>query len=409
MNHQWNRRELLQRFALAGASMALGSPAFARKESGAAARYPADKTLRALARDGWVVAYTKADARREGVGLRAPSAIPPERYVVTPANLEARFQGSGKWRVVMPTFAHVCNQTALATRVEVEADGKTLQRGRDYTLRPLVTRPAGNRFWQVDALVARKRGPVQIRVTGFVLNATEPADWQAARKKIAAVASRPHQFEKHYKVTPVRHWLKDPGDAVKEAAAGVRADDPKNRFEALLHILRAMRKKAKLTREGMKRDPEQFVRDGMKGSCGANADFVNFAATAAGYPCLFYTEGYILIPRLNYGGLHAWNSACSNGFFIADSLNPELVLPEYAGYVATSVGPTIGHPAGPHATTNGGWATGSGRFEVRDYYVYFSMSGYGVNGDRLKKLETPDGVRQLADYVEQQRRRVNER
>jgi hypothetical protein len=404
-----SRREVLQWLALGGAYLGTTPFALAAGDSGATAAYPAAKVLRDLAKEGWTVEYKKADVRREGMGLRAPSVIPPERYVSTPAIVEARFQGSGKWRVVMPSFAHVCNQTALATRVEIEAAGSPLKRGRDYTLKPLVTRPAGNRFWQVEALVARKKGPIKIRVVGYVSNAAEPADREAARKKIAQIAAQPNEFEKRYRVKPERHWLKKPSQAVEDAATGVQAEDPKNRFEAILHIVREMNKKGKLSREGKTRDPEEFVKDGLKGSCGANADFVNYAATAAGYPNLFYTEGYIVIPRLNYLGLHAWNTACCNGLFIADSLNPDLVLPEYSGYVATSVGPNLGHPHGPHATTNGGWATGTGRFEVRDYYVYFSMPGYGVHGERLNKMETPAGIRQLADFVERQRRRVNKR
>jgi hypothetical protein len=203
------------------------------------------------------------------------------------------------------------------------------------------------------------------------------------------------------------HWLKKPSGTLNEAAAEVRGEGKKKRFASYLHILQQANKKCKLDIKGRVRDPEVFVKDGMKGSCGANADFVNFVASAAGHPYLFYTEGFVVVPRLNYLGLHAWNTACCNGFFIADSLRPELFFPEYAGYVATSVGPNIGHPAGTHAATNGGHAKGTDT--IIDYYIYFSQPGYGINGEKLTKMKIPEGIQLLGDYVAAQRKRVNKR
>src|SRR5262249_39895626 len=151
-------------------------------------------------------------------------------------------------------------------------------------------------------------------------------------------------------------------------------------------------------------DPEDFVQDGLKGSCGANADFVNLAASAAGHPYLYYTEGFIAHTKLDYLGLHTWNTACCNGFFIADSLNPELYFPEYPEYTATRVGPNLNHPSGIKGSTSGGWATGS---EITDYYIYFSVPAGGIHKEMLAKMEMPEGVRQLADFVAHQRKRVN--
>jgi hypothetical protein len=115
----------------------------------------------------------------------------------------------------------------------------------------------------------------------------------------------------------------------------------------------------------------------------------------------------VVVPSLNYLGLHVWNTACCNGFFIADSLRPELFFPEYAGYVATSVGPNIGHPAGAHATTNGGHVKGTDT--IIDYYIYFSQPGYGINGEKLNKVKIPEGIQLLGDLVAEQRTRVNKR
>jgi hypothetical protein len=131
------------------------------------------------------------------------------------------------------------------------------------------------------------------------------------------------------------------------------------------------------------------------------------SASAAGHPYLFLTEGFIAIPALDYLGMHAWNTACANGFFIADALNPALVLPEYAGYLATSVGRNAGHPAGTNSSTNGGWSVNRGT--VRDYYIYFSIFRYGNHKDRLAKFKIPEGIQLLGDFVARQRERVNKR
>jgi hypothetical protein len=402
---QMTRREMLAWAALSGAWLGQAPLAEAAKPSGGGAKYPEGKALRQARQEGWVIEYTKADLRGEGTGLRAPSAIPADRFVFTPAIIETRFEGKGKVHIVMPSFAHVCNQTCLATRVEVEADGELLRRGRDYTLQPLVTRPQGNRFWRVR--VPRKETTkLKIRVIGVVANAAEPADLKAAGQKIIATASRANRFEKKYKVAPAPHWLKKRSRALEEALAEARGEDSKQRFTALQHILQNTRKKAKLTKDYDK-DLEKFVKDGWKGPCGANAEFVNLAAAAAGHPYLYYTEGFIALPALDYLGLHSWNTACANGWFIADALNPALVLPEFAGYVATSVGRNVGHPSGTNGATNGGWSVNKGT--VRDYYVYFSIFRYGVHKDRLAKFKIPEGIKLLGDFVAGQRARVNKR
>jgi hypothetical protein len=398
-----SRREMLAGLLAAGVLLRESPAARAEKEE--APRYPDAKTLRQLAKDGWVVEYKKDDARREGVGLRGPSILPPDAYVSTYVTLETQCQARGKCNVLMPSFAHVCNQTCLVTRVEAEANDKVLQQGRDYTVKRVTYRPLGNRFWQVSGITLKKKGPVKIRVTGIVLNAAPPAKLAAAKEKIIKVAAEANQFEKKFKVSPVAHWLKKPSDEVKEAVAAAHGDDTKKRFTTLLHILKYLSKKGKLTK-GQSRDPEDFVKDGMKGSCGANADFVNLAANSAGHPYLYYTEGYIAIRKLDYLGLHAWNTACCNGFFIADSLNPELFFPEYPEYIATSVGPNIGHPKGVKGSTSGGYATGTW---VDDYYIYVSFPNAGIYGDKLAKSKIPEGVKALAEFVAHQRTQVNKR
>jgi len=400
-----NRRDLLQWLLWTGALLGETAPGGAKPSAHTAEPYPSDKVLRPLAREGWVVNYTKTDQRREGIGLRAPSIIPPEKYVITPAIIESQFQGRGLCNVLMPSFAHICNQTCLASRVEVEANDKLLRRGTDYTIKQVVTRPFGNRFWQASGIVMKKKGPVKIRIIGMVANAPAPGNLEAAKKKITEAAGEANRFEKKYKIAPMAHWLKKPSSAVNDAAAEVRGEKKKDRFAAYLRILQEARKKCKLDLKGRKRDPEVFVKDGMKGSCGANADFVNFTASSAGFPYLYYTEGFIVFPRLNYWGLHAWNTACCNGWFIADSLNPDLFFPEYANYVATSIGPNIGHPGGVNGTTNGG--LGRTNDTLIDYYIYFSQPGYGINGEKLNKMEIPEGIKALGDFVAKQRTRVN--
>src|SRR5262249_60009428 len=104
--------------------------------------------------------------------------------------------------------------------------------------------------------------------------------------------------------------------------------------------------------------------------------------------------------------LHVWTNACSNGFFIADSLNPELVFPEYPEYIATSVGPNLGHPSGVKGATSGGYVTGT---FVDDYYVFVSIPNGGIHGEKLAKSKLPDEVKLLGEFVAQQRRRVNKR
>ncbi|HEV3259942.1 MAG TPA: hypothetical protein VG013_23945, partial [Gemmataceae bacterium] len=401
LHHQITRRQMLAWAALGG--VVLGQPARTRadKPSGQAAKYPADKALRQAEKEGWVIEYTRADVRREGTGLRAPSSVPAERFVVTPAVIEARFEGKGKCQVIMPSFAHVCNQTCLASKVEVEADDEPLKRGLDYTLKPLVTTPLRNRFWQVG-VPRKEKSRLKIRVLGVVSNAAEPADLKAAQQRIAETAARANQFDKKHKVAPAPHWMKKQSTALQDALSEVCGDEDKKPFTTLEHILQKAHKKAQLTKDYDK-DLEKFVKDGLKGPCGANAEFVNLAATTAGHPCLFYTEGFVMVPSLGYGGLHAWNTACVNGFFIADSLNPALVFPEYAGYVATSVGRNVGHPGGANATTNGGWLLKKDT-TFRDYYIYFSMFGYGdVVKDRLAKLKIPEGIQLLGDFAARQR------
>src|SRR5262249_18323391 len=347
------RREMLARAALGGVLLGQGAGAWAAKEPGEAAKYPDDKALKQAEKDGWVIEYKKADLAGEGTGLRAPSAIPPARYEVNPCILEARFEGKGKCQIVLPSFAHVCNQTCLATRVEAEADDTELRRGRDFTVKPLVTRPLGNRFWQVQ-VQRKEKTRLKIRVVGVVSNAAEPEDLKAAQEKIASAAARPNDFEKKYKVTPAPHWMQKRSKALDEALAETRPEDAKDRFAALRHILECTHKKAKHSDDNDK-DLEKFVKDGWKGPCGANAELANWGPTLAGQPWLYYTEGFVAVPALNYRGMHAWNTACANGFFIADAKSPALFFPEYAGYVATSVGRNIGHPAGPNGSTNGGW------------------------------------------------------
>ncbi len=402
--NRMSRRDVLAWAAAHG--VLLGGVAAGRgaaKEADAA-KYPPEKALRALERDGWVIEYKKADALREGKGLRAPSILPPDKFACFPVILEAQFQAIGRVKVVLPSFAHVGDQTCLATRVEVEANGKLLRKGRDYTARPLVTKPTGNRFWQFALTLPRTPGPVRVRVTGLISSPEAPRDRKAARAKIEQLAARDNDFDKKHQVKPVAHWLKKPSDKLKEVAAEPDASGTKNRFEALMKILRYANKKGKLT-EGTTRDPEEFVSSGFKGSCGANADFVNYLATAAGVPCLYYTEGWVVVPELGYAGLHAWNTACCNGLFIADSLNPALVFPEYSGYVATCVGPNLGHPNGENGSTNGGYVDGN----AAKYYIYCSMLGQGKHADELKKLAIPEGAQLLADYVAARRKGVDER
>jgi hypothetical protein len=103
-----------------------------------------------------------------------------------------------------------------------------------------------------------------------------------------------------------------------------------------------------------------------------------------------------------------WNTACCNGFFIADSLNPDLIFPEYAGYVATSVGPNNDHPLGSKGTTSGGYGTGD-RDSITDYYIYFSIPPYGKYKDVLAKLKIPEGVEILGEFAAKRRERVNQR
>jgi hypothetical protein len=398
---------MLELLALGGVLLGQSATRGAEKKSGAGPRYPDEKTLAAVRREGWVVEYRKADVRREGVGVRAPSAVAPERYVVTPCCIEAQFVVQGKWHLVMPTPANTCNQTCLATRLEVEVEGKLLKPGTDYTLQPLATRPLGNRFWQIKA-EHKEKSSAKVRVLGLVSNAAAPTDLGAAQSKIAEVAGQDKEvkaFDRKYKVAPIPHWLTKPSKEVQEAVAGVVSSETKDRFASLKYILREMHKKGKLTK-GMSRDPEDFVKDGMKGSCGANADFVNLAATTAGLPYLYYTEGYVIVPKLNYGGLHVWNTACCNGFFIADSLNPDLIFPEYSMYVATSIGPNVNHPAKANGSTSGGWMNAQ---YYNNYYVYFSLPGYGNNGAMLSKLTVPEGIQQLGEFVAHQRTKVNKR
>jgi hypothetical protein len=401
------RREMLQWLALGGVCLGESLEAWAEKQSRGVAAYPPDKVIRQLARDGWVVEYKKADVKREGIGLRAPSVIAPESYDLTPAILETQFKARGLCTVLMPSFAHLCNQTCLVTKVEVHADDKLLRPNRDYLLKPVVTQPMGNRFWQVSGLAPKKLIPIRIRVTGIVSNAAAPASLEAAKTKIAEVAAEDNRFEKRYRVAPVSHWLKKPSRTLKEAAADIRGTEKKKRFATYLRILEEAHKKCKLQGKGMNRDPENFIKDGMKGSCGANADFVNFTATTAGYPYLYYTEGFVVVPKLNYMGLHAWNMACCNGWFIADSLHADQYFPEYSGYFATSVGPNVGHPGGTHGTTNGGYTKRTDT--IMDYYIYFSTPGYAKFGPELRKMKIPEEVQLLGDFVAEQRKRVNKR
>src|SRR5260370_10206851 len=169
----------------------------------------------------------------------------------------------------------------------------------------------------------KKNGTDKIRIMGLVSDAAAPKNLEAAKTKITEVAGAANQFEKRYKIPAITHWLKKPSARLTEAAAEVRGEEKKKRFDSYLHILQQANKKCKLDIKGRVRDPEVFVKDGMKGSCGANADFVNFAASTAGYPYLFYTEGFVVVPKLNYLWLHVWHTACCNGFFIAYSLLPE--------------------------------------------------------------------------------------
>jgi hypothetical protein len=398
-----SRRELLAGM-LAGGVLLPASAAPARKADDGPS-YPDAKALKQLEKEGWVVEYKKEDARREGVGLRAPSILQPEGYVSNQVILETQCKARGKCNVLMPSFANVCNQTCLATRVEAEANDKVLKQGRDYTVKRVVYRPFGNRFWQVSGITLKKLGPVKIRVAGIVLNAAPPARWPAAKEQLVKIASEANQFEKKYKVSKAAHWLKKPSDEVKEAAATAYGDDTKMRFATLLHILKHLSKKGKLTK-GKSHDPEEFVKDGLKGSCGANADFVNLAANRAGHPYLYYTEGYIAVRKLDYLGLHVWNTACCNGLFIADSLNPELFFPEYPEYIATSVGPNVGHPSGVKGATSAGYATGT---FVDDYYIYVSIPNGGIYGEKLAKSKIPKEVKLLGEFVAEQRRRVNKR
>jgi hypothetical protein len=405
-----SRREMLRWLAAGGICLhQLGQVAQGADSKGrGAGKYPADKMIRAVEREGWVVEYKKADVQREGVGLRGPSIFPPDKFVLTPVILESQFKGKGRWSVLMPSYAHLCNQTCLATKVEVWANDELLTRGRDYTLKPVVTKPMRNRFWQVNiARVAQKRD-MKIRVTGIISNPAAPENLEAAKARIVEIASRDTSFDKKYKVLPSPHWLKKPSKDLAEAAEQVYGADHKKRFETLLYILRETHKKGKLVMTGKTRDPEVYVKEGMKGSCGANADFVNFAANAAGHPYLYYTEGYVAVPRLDYLGLHVWNTACCNGFFIADSLQPDLFFPQYAGYVATSVGPNTDHPAGDSGATSGGYGTGE-RDSITEYYIYFSFPPYGKYKDDLAKLKIPEGVQLLGDFVARQREKVNAR
>jgi hypothetical protein len=401
---QINRREMLAWMALGGVLLGRPENTWAEKKVDAGPKYPGEKTIRALEKDGWFVEYKKTDAAREGVGLRAPSALAPQSYVCTPAIIEAQFEGQGKFTVVLPRYANVCNQTALVSKVEVEVGDASAKRGRDYTLTSLTTKPLGNRFWQVK-MALKDKSKVKIRVIGVVSDAAAPTNWKEDKPKLAELAAQPKTFEKKYKVLPSPHWFKKTSDPLREEVAAAIGDDKQKRWVTLLHILQYVHKKGKLTKTG-ERDPELFVKEGMKGSCGANADFVNYVANAAGNSYLFFTEGFVAVPRLDYLGLHAWNNACLNGFFIADALNPELYFPEYPEYVATAVGPSIGHPAKPPAATNGGWATGD---YVQDYYIYFSLPPYGIHGKKLAKMTLPDGVQQLGDFVAHQRKRVNHR
>jgi hypothetical protein len=394
------RREMLASTALGGVWLGTSAWSLAREE---AASYPSLKTIKELERDGWVVEYRKADVAREGFGLRGPSILPAERFVITPSIIESHFEARGRCRIVMPRFAHVCNQTALVSRVEVEAGDRLLKRG-EYSIKPLITRPLGNRFWQVS-LTVRQKVPVKIRVTGFVTNAATPSNWKETKPVLLKRAAEPNQFEKKYRIAPSPHWFKKPSEALQEEVAATIGSEKLARFPTLLHILGYVNKKAKLTKKGP-RDPERFVKDAMEGPCGANSDYVNYAANIAGNPYLIFTEGFVAVPRQDYLGLHAWNMASSNGFFIADALNPELVFPEYPEYVATSVGANIGHPGGAQSATNGGWANGD---YVNDYYVYFSFPPYGMHGKKLAQMEVPEGVQKLGDHVVRLRTRVNER
>jgi hypothetical protein len=401
-----SRREMLASVALSGAGLSWTAKSWAAAAE--AAKYPSDKIIRSIEKDGWVVEYKRGDVQREGVGLRGPSIFPPDKFVVTPVILESQFKGKGRFSVLMPSYAHVCNQTCLATKVEMWADDELLARGRDYTVKPVVTKPMRNRFWQVSSVRLPSKKDVRIRVTGLISNAAAPADAAAARAKIVEIASQDTKFDKKYKVPPSPHWLKKPSKDLTEAAELVYGSDHSKRFDTLLRILRETNKKGKLVMSGKTRDPEVYVQEGMKGSCGANADFVNFAANAAGYPCLFYTEGYVAVPGLDYLGLHVWNTACCNGFFIADSLRPDLFFPEYAAYVATSVGPNLDHPLGSKGTTSGGYVTGE-RDSVTEYYIYFSIPPYGKHKDAFARLKIPEGIAPLGDFVAKQRERVNRR
>jgi hypothetical protein len=398
------RRQMLARTTLGG--VLLGLPAGGRADQpDAGEKYPQDKALQQAEKAGWVLEYRKSDLEREGTGLRGPSIVPAERFVLTPAILEAQFEGKGKCQLFMPSFAHVCNQTCLATKVEVEVGGKPLSRGRAYSVDPLVTRPLRNHFWKVTVPL-KEKSRVSVRVTGIVSNAAEPADPKATRAKLVEVASQDNQFDQKYKVPPAPHWMKKRSKELEEALSEARGEGSAQRFTALEQVLRNTHKKAKLNKEYDK-DLDKFVKEGWKGPCGANAEFVNLAAGTAGQPCLFYTEGYVLVRSLDYMGLHSWNTACSNGFFIADSLNPALFLPEYASYVATSVGRNDGHPNGPNGSTNGGWSVG--KDTVRDYYIYFSMLGFGKQKELLAKVQIPEGVQLLGEFVARQRARVNQR
>src|SRR5262249_122932 len=131
------RREMLATTVLGGVLLGTGAQGRAAKEDGP--KYPSEKVLGQLRKEGWVGQDKPADVKREGVGLRAPSILPPDKYVAEFRVVEAQCKAR-KLNVLMPNFAHVGNQTCLATRVEAEANGKPLKQGTDYTVKAVVTR-----------------------------------------------------------------------------------------------------------------------------------------------------------------------------------------------------------------------------------------------------------------------------
>src|SRR5207253_1113443 len=83
------RRQMLAWTALGGAWLVSSDAAWADKASGEGSKYPDGKALKQAEKDGWVIEYKKADADREGTGLRGPSLVPAESFVSTPADLKA--------------------------------------------------------------------------------------------------------------------------------------------------------------------------------------------------------------------------------------------------------------------------------------------------------------------------------